>query len=91
VVTTRPPRLRRLTEAWLDYHGIIVDRLYFGADKPTVAEHEGLDLMVEDNPHLALELAKAGVPVLLFSAPYNREVEHELVDPCDGWQDVEAH
>lgn len=90
VVTARTPRLRKLTEAWLDFHDIQVDRLHFleGADKAPVARAEGLDFIVEDTPRNAVAMAAAGVSVLLFSAPYNRHVQHPLVYPCDGWSEV---
>lgn len=90
VVTARTPRLRGLTEAWLDYHGVAVDRLHFleGGSKVPAARAEGLDLMVEDAPHNAVALAHAGIPVLLFGAPYNASVAHPLIHRCDGWADV---
>lgn len=90
VVTARTPRLRKLTEAWLEYHEMPVDRLHFleGADKAPVVQAEGVDLMVEDTPRHAVGMATAGVEVLLFSAPYNRHVEHPLVRPCAGWSEV---
>jgi uncharacterized protein len=94
VVTARSPRLRGLTEAWLAYHGMAVDRLYFleGGSKAPVALQEGLDLLVEDAPHNALAVAAAGVPVLLYGAPYNAQVTHPLVTRCQtGWPDVLTH
>lgn len=89
-VTARAPRLRRLTEAWLDYFGIEVDQLYFleGASKAPVAVTERLDLLVEDTPHQALAVAAAGIPVLLFAAPYNSEATHPFIRRCDGWAAV---
>lgn len=90
VITARHPRLRGLTQAWLDYHGVPVHRLHFleGASKAPTALAEGLDFMVEDAPHNALALAQAGVPVLLFGTPYNRAVQHPLIRRCDGWNAV---
>ncbi|MFZ5827778.1 MAG: 5' nucleotidase, NT5C type [Bacillota bacterium] len=87
VVTARHPRMRGLTQAWLDYHGVPIHRLHFleGASKAPTALAEGLDCMVEDAPHNALALAEAGVPVLLFGRPYNRDLSHPLIHRCDGW------
>jgi uncharacterized HAD superfamily protein len=92
VITARHPRLRGLTQAWLDYHGMPVHRLHFleGASKAPTALAEGLDIMVEDTPHNALALAEAGVPVLLFGAPYNRGLSHPLICRCEGWSGVLA-
>lgn len=90
MVTARTPRLRGLTEAWLQYHGMTVDKLHFleGGSKVPAAKAERLDLMVEDAPHNALALANAGIPVLLFGAPYNQAVTHPLIHRCHGWADV---
>lgn len=90
VVTARTPRLRKLTEAWLEFYHMEVDELHFleGAPKAPVALAEGLDVVVEDTPRQAVEMAAAGVPVLLFSRPYNRELAHPLVVHCAGWSAV---
>lgn len=90
VVTARHPRLRGLTEAWLHYHAIQVDRLHFleGAPKAPVARSEGLDVLVEDTPRHARTVAEAGVPVLLFAAPYNEGLQHPLIHRCSGWEAV---
>lgn len=90
VVTARSPRLRGLTEAWLDYHGLAVDSMHFleGGNKGVVAAREGLGLFVEDAPHNALAVAEAGVPVLLFDAPYNRDLAHSLIRRASGWDGV---
>ena len=89
-VTARAPRMRRLTEAWLDYHGIALDDLLFlqGAPKLPVIQAEGLALLIEDTPAHALSVAAAGIPVLLFSAPYNRAVQHPGICRCEGWHGV---
>ncbi|HLN60319.1 MAG TPA: hypothetical protein VK464_02120 [Symbiobacteriaceae bacterium] len=90
VVTARTPRMRGMTEAWLAYHSIAVDGLHFleGGSKAPLARAEGLDLLVEDAPHNALAVAEAGVRVLLYGAPYNRQVEHALITRCAGWAGV---
>lgn len=92
VITARHPRLRGLTRAWLEYHGMPVHRLHFleGASKAPTALAERLDLMVEDAPHNAMALAEAGVAVLLFGRPYNRALSHPLIRRCEGWGQVLA-
>lgn len=90
VITARGERVRRLTEAWLDYHGMAVDRLHFleGGSKGDTALAEGIDFLVEDTPHQALAVAEAGIPVLLYSEPYNRHLGHALIRHCQGWSEV---
>lgn len=91
-VTARAKRMRGLTDAWLAYYEVPVDRLHFleGASKAPVARAERLDLFIEDAPQNALALAEAGVPVLLFAAAYNDRIKHPLVRRCNGWNDVLA-
>ncbi len=90
VITARSPRLERLTEAWLAYYGIEVDAMHFleGGNKAVVATAERLDLFIEDAPHNALALAEAGIPVLLFGAPYNQETKHRNIRRIHSWSEV---
>jgi uncharacterized HAD superfamily protein len=90
VVTARAPRLRQITEAWLEYYNIAVDGMHFleGRSKAPIAKTERLDFFVEDDPKNALAPADVGVRVGLLAAPYNTGVEHELVTRCDGWPEV---
>lgn len=90
VVTARSPRLQGLTEAWLEYHGIRMNALHFleGGSKGPVAQQERLDIFVEDAGHNAFSLVSHGVPVLLYDAPYNRDVTHPLIQRCEGWAQV---
>lgn len=92
VITARSQCVRRLTEAWLEYYGFQVDELHFleGADKAVTARAAGINLLVEDTPKNALAVAAAGVPVLLFGAPYNRDVRHPLISRCEDWDEVLA-
>lgn len=90
VVTARSPGVRGLTEAWLQYHGITVDAMHFleGGNKGAVAAAEGLSFFVEDAPHNAIAIARVGVPVLLFDAPYNREVSGMHIERIQTWAEV---
>lgn len=92
VITARSQCVRRLTEAWLEFYGFHVDELHCleGADKAVAARATEIDLLVEDTPKNALAVAAAGVPVLLFGAPYNRDVRHPLVQRCENWGEVLA-
>ncbi|MGE5674662.1 MAG: 5' nucleotidase, NT5C type [Mycobacterium leprae] len=91
-ITHRNTRLTAITRAWLDYWGLTVDQLHCveGAAKAPVAHAERVDLFIEDSPKNAIGLAEAGIPVLLFAAPYNREVAHPLIRHCEGWDGVLA-
>jgi len=90
VVTARHPRLRGITAAWLAHYDLPVDEMHFleGGSKGEYSRNLGIRLFVEDAPHNARSLAAAGVGVLLFDHPYNREVSGEGVLRCRGWDEV---
>ena len=41
--------------------------------------------MIEDNPETALTLAEHGITVILFDAPYNKNVVSERVIRVKNW------
>ncbi|HEY3364222.1 MAG TPA: hypothetical protein VGK74_04085 [Symbiobacteriaceae bacterium] len=91
VITARAARIRRMTEGWLDWYGFpTIGEMHFleGRSKVASALQAGIHLMVEDAPNNALALAGAGIPVLLFGAPYNAKLQHPLIHRCDGWAEV---
>jgi uncharacterized HAD superfamily protein len=47
-----------------------------------------LDVFCEDDTIISQTLADAGVRVLLFDHPWNREVSHELITRVAGWTEV---
>ena len=57
-------------------------------DKWIACSKLSVDVMIEDKPDVALYLAEQGVKVLLFSAPYNKEVQHENITRVYDWYDV---
>lgn len=56
--------------------------------KARLAEELGLDAFCEDDVHISKTLADAGVRVLLFDHPWNREIEHERITRVSGWAEV---
>ena len=91
-VTRRNPRLKPLTQAWLDAQGF--------PNKPLIHVEEcepksgrvrelGADVMVEDAPHEAEELAGAGLKVILIDRPYNREVAGAGITRVHNWLEFE--
>ena len=60
------------TNIWLEKHGLTPDVIHFGRnDKGQVVRGEGIELMVEDTPEMAVQCAYAA-PVFLMDHPYNR-------------------
>jgi uncharacterized HAD superfamily protein len=56
--------------------------------KTRLAQELQLDAFCEDDDLIARSLAEAGVRVLLFDHPWNREVEHPLITRVTGWSEV---
>ena len=58
------------------------------AYKMRLAQELRLDLFCEDDTIIAETLAEAGIRVLLFDHPWNRDVSHERVTRVGGWSEV---
>jgi len=58
--------------------------------KTRLALELGLDVFCEDDVIISKTLADAGVRVLLFDHPWNREVAHERVTRVGGWSEAGA-
>ena len=56
--------------------------------KTRLAQELGLDVFCEDDVTIALSLADAGLRVLLFDHPWNREASHERITRVSGWSEV---
>lgn len=91
-VTRRNPRLKPLTQAWLDQHGFPSKPLIHVEEnepKSVRVRELGADVMVEDAPHEAEELAAAGLNVILIDRPYNREVTGAGITRVHTWLEFE--
>ena len=59
--------------------------------KTRLARQLGLELFCEDDVLIAKTLAEAGIGVLLFDQPWNRDLAHERITRVSGWEDVAEH
>lgn len=98
-ITARPERIKSITSDFfarhfrnygdihhLGHHG---DGTLSGRTKGQVARELGLDLFVEDAPANAQDVASYGIPVLLFSRPWNARFElPQGVTRVNSWEDV---
>ncbi len=77
---------RDYTEDWLEENfGKVFDQvLLTDHDTPKqvlkyeLARKHGIGLMIEDNAHYAVDLAKHGIPTILLEAPWNIDIEVSL-------------
>ncbi len=58
------------------------------AYKVRLAQELRLDLFCEDDVVISRALAEAGVRVMLFDHPWNREVSHDRITRVSGWSEV---
>ena len=58
------------------------------AYKMRLAQELRLDVFCEDDTIIAETLADAGIRVLLFDHPWNRDVSHERITRVSGWTEV---
>jgi 5'-nucleotidase len=70
------------TVSWLDDHSIPYRDLCFLGDKPQIEA----DAYIDDAPHNVISLRLTGAPVLVFSQPYNADLDGPR---AAGWAEVE--
>ncbi len=82
-----------VTIKWFDDNGIPRDKAIFvgGASKTFAIREFNIDVFVEDFMANALEIAAAGIPVLLLDAPYNQGIIPKGVQRCYNWQDIRRY
>lgn len=57
-------------------------------DKLLACRKLGVDAMIEDRPDNVMYLAENGIRVLMFDAPYNKDISHENVTRVHDWKEV---
>ncbi|WP_031517976.1 5' nucleotidase, NT5C type [Desulfofalx alkaliphila] len=89
IITARSPIYEEATRRWLNRHNLPYRGLYLlnSHDKVDICKQLGVDLVVEDNYHNAVQLSKAGFDVILFDAPHNLNWPWEG-RRCGRWEEV---
>jgi len=95
IVTSRPAHAVKDTLAWLslmtdkvDLRGIHI--LSDGQPKSTIVDLEGLDLLVDDGPHNAVDVAEnTEASVILLDQPWNRANDYDGFRIEDAYDEVE--
>jgi uncharacterized HAD superfamily protein len=100
IVTARPHYLEERTRHFLGenlpqrFSGVFFTNTIFKTDvskKPEICKAQGIGLMVEDCAEEAVDLAKAGIPVLLLTRQWNAGHEFPkggLVTRVKSWVDI---
>ncbi|MTI80259.1 MAG: hypothetical protein FH758_05155 [Firmicutes bacterium] len=89
IITARSPKLKAVTSSWLNHYGLPFHGLHLldSHDKVAICKSLGVDVMIEDNYNNAVQLAKAGINVILFDAPHNLNWNWEG-ERCSLWQEI---
>lgn len=90
IVTSRHPSTDAFTGEWLIRKRIPFDELIFATKKQAI--DRDLDYAVEDCWEYAVELAKHGVKVFLYSYPWNRNKgDHPRIRVVRSWREIVQH
>lgn len=85
-VTARPESLYNVTYSWLEKelkpHGITFDLICVGShDKVSAIKEKAVDIFFEDHPNNVVQINReCNIPVVMFDAPYNQNVETDNVN-----------
>ncbi len=100
MVTSRCESLTDITSGWIAEHAVgAFSALHFTngfgtkfperkRTKTEVCQAIGARVLVDDHVGNAIEVSKAGIPVLLFDRPWNRGYEASGVVRVDSWHRV---
>ncbi|MFA5176364.1 MAG: hypothetical protein WC413_03860 [Candidatus Nanoarchaeia archaeon] len=99
IVTSRWDNLRAHTEKWINkYYPNSFSEIYFSNDfsanngnvkKSEICKKLGVNIIIEDNLHYALDCSKEGIISILLDKPWNKQSEnYERVFRVNTWDDI---
>lgn len=96
ILTARPESYRKKTEDWFDRHlGEFKKKIIYSDNvksnyriKAEICRDKGIGLILEDHFRYSVECAKAGIDVVLFDKPWNKEIKHERIIRVNGWREA---
>lgn len=91
-VTARSADLTDITTNWLSNKGFSdIDVYLLGSDyKIEKARELGCNIFIEDNPWNAIQIANAGIDVILIDANYNKDIKHEKITRVSNWSQIKT-
>lgn len=99
LITSREEKFKDKTLNWLNKHFFnLFHKIHFTNSfgknknkkkKSEVCIENGIELMIEDAPIYATDLAEKGIEVLLLDKPWNRVDTHPLVKRVYDWKEIE--
>jgi len=101
IVTAKPEHIKEITNIWLEKHfpgnfKQVHFANFFGSQmrrkKSEICLELGVDIFIDDSLDNAIDISDAGIPVLLFDAPWNQsENIPENVTRVYTWSDIEKY
>lgn len=99
IITARGEQIEGVTVKWVEknfprhFESINLTNQFFDTSgkaitKIDVCKRLGIELMIEDSPRNARQLAEAGVPVILLDAPWNQREMPENVTRVYSWAEI---
>lgn len=81
--------MQDFTKTWLYENDIYYDKLIFSPeDKVDICKKNNIDIMIEDRPINIERLSKAGVLVICYDNPYNKNCDGENIVRGYSWYDI---
>lgn len=94
IITARDSMHKTHTINWLEKHyPRIFKEVYFTNEdaegtKGDIAEKYNIDIHIDDAHHNIINVAKKGIPCLLFNKPWNQEDIPENVKRVHSWEEI---
>lgn len=90
LITARPESFRTMTQEWLQHHQIPYDDLMMTnyCDKADYCSQARVDIYIEDSLENAQSIARTGIPVVLYDAPYNRNNKDGQLIRRFNWPEI---
>ena len=81
------------TIEWLAKHCLPTENVLFteGQSKADICKELGIEVFIEHSIRNAIQLAQAGIQVILYESEYNRDVADERFHRCASWAEVERY
>lgn len=87
LITSRPERVKKDTEMWLQKRKIPYNKIVFSKNKSLY--YKNFDIVIEDKWENAFEIAKKGTEVILLDYPWNRKsIELENIFRVKNWKEI---
>lgn len=80
--------IKDLTRKWLEEKNVVFDKLIINAhDKLEVAEHEKIDVFIDDSIRNCTMLSDGGIKVYMYNTVFNDFYKNEKIEKVYSWDE----